>query len=260
MFLNPSGKDLVILAEDKARNFKLDILEFQYYRSLLYRSELADHYTFPPTGVRYSGGCRDITSRISPEVLSIHGGIATRKLEQMTAVEEPLIGIWQLDEQALTVSSIIESPMPVQTITQNGWEIMVDAFLIGKIQQQRTKRLPNETGGILIGGYDLSRKRIYIVDTILSPADSEEYPNSYIRGIKGIKTALADIANKTANHLVYVGEWHSHPDGHSTSMSDTDKKCFAWLESELTPLGFPALMLIAGENNSFSIHNNEGAR
>lgn len=252
LFLNPSGLDLVILAEDRARTTTLDCLEHQYYRNLLYDERLKDHYRFPPAGVRYAGGCRDITGRISPDILSVEAGIAARKLEHIISADRAFMGVWQVDEASLAVTAIELTVAATTVQTISGWNIVTDLFVMEKINAHRQSRLPNETGGILVGAYDFSRRRIYIVDTILSPEDSEEYPTAYVRGIRGLKEALDVIRQKTAGHLLYVGEWHSHPDGHVVAMSDDDKKCFAWLETELSPKGFPALMLIAG-NTQYEI-------
>ena len=42
-FLSPSGRDLVMLAEPASREMKLDFMEMQYYRHLLYSENLATH-------------------------------------------------------------------------------------------------------------------------------------------------------------------------------------------------------------------------
>ena len=43
LFLTPSGRDLVLLAEDKERGITLDALEMQYYRAVLNDRRLSGH-------------------------------------------------------------------------------------------------------------------------------------------------------------------------------------------------------------------------
>jgi hypothetical protein len=47
-----------------------------------------------------------------------------------------------------------------------GWTIVADEYLEKKLKEIRIGKLPVETGGVLIGSYDMSRKIVYIVDTI----------------------------------------------------------------------------------------------
>ena len=51
----------------------------------------------------------------------------------------------------------------------------------------RNAKLPNETGGVLVGSLDLERKIAYVIDTVPSPPDSEEWPTVYIRGCRGLR-------------------------------------------------------------------------
>jgi hypothetical protein len=87
-----------------------------------------------------------------------------------------------------------------------------------------------------------------------SPPDSEEWPTSYKRGSAGLVVAIAGIANRTLLNLEYVGEWHSHPTGAGTDMSDTDKIAMKEIAGEMAKAGLPALMLIAGDSGSYTIH------
>jgi hypothetical protein len=100
---------------------------------------------------------------------------------------------------------------------------------------------------------DLEHKIAYIVDTIPSPPDSEEWPTLYIRGCRGLSAKVKEIGKKTDGALQYVGEWHSHPAGSTTSPSTDDKKVFEWLTTEMSRDGLPALMMIVGDDGRFSL-------
>jgi hypothetical protein len=165
-----------------------------------------------------------------------------------------VIGIWRIDEATMEVKAFVTEPLGGDTWEIGNWTIYVDQQLVEKISEARLMRLPNETGGILIGGYDLERKKIYLVDTILSPADSREYPTAYIRGTAGVEAKLAAYDLATAEHLKYVGEWHSHPKGCALGMSEDDQILFAYLDKEMQAIGLPALMLIAGDDKKYKLY------
>ena len=130
------------------------------------------------------------------------------------------------------------------------WTLIMDDWILQLLAELRLAKLPNETGGVLMGAYDLPSKTVYVVDTIPSPPDSEEWPTLYIRGSEGLREKVSEITDMTAGQLEYVGEWHSHPDRCSCLPSDDDFKVFSWITDGMSSAGLPALMAIVGERNS----------
>ena len=126
--------------------------------------------------------------------------------------------------------------------------------MIDKIGKIRADKLPNETGGVLVGAHDTQRKIVYAVDCIPSPPDSEEWPTVYIRGCQGLKAQVEKIKQITANQLMYIGEWHSHPPGCSVSPSQEDRQVFDWLSNCMRTNGLPPLMLIAGDLGKYAFY------
>jgi hypothetical protein len=59
-----------------------------------------------------------------------------------------------------------------------------------------------------------------------------------------------DLTHASGGQLEYVGEWHSHPDGHNTLPSADDILVFSWLTERMDDGGLPALMAIVGQGNS----------
>lgn len=100
----------------------------------------------------------------------------------------------------------------------------------------------------------MQRKIVYVVDTILSPHDSQEWPTVYIRGCQGLKQKLDYVNNTTAGRLEYVGEWHSHPQGCGCQPSKDDFTAFCWLSDIMKADGLPPLMLIAGDSNHYAFY------
>ena len=248
-FLNPRGTDLVFLAEDAQRTIQLDSLEMQYYRAVVADERLQGHLLPPEERIRYARSCRDVTSVIPNHLVMLHAATAAHAVRQAVDSDDAAIRVWRADPETGEVRHI---QIPVATAERNtfgGWTLVLDKQLTTRIAELRTSKLPNETGGVLIGAYDLARKLVYVVDTIPSPPDSEEWPTLYIRGKRGLSSQVEKICGATSGQLEYVGEWHSHPDGCPCRPSDDDLKVFSWLTKNMDDAGLPALMAIAGQGD-----------
>jgi hypothetical protein len=254
VFLSPDGSDLVMLVEPQDRNTMLDCIEMQYYRFLYSKPDLSEHLGKHSEDIRYSNSCRDITSKIQQDNISVFSGIASKILRQQIQLEAGKIAIWQMKDDGSVVLNESDIYNSIEIAGGGVWKVVLDDYLISKISDARTQKLPNETGGVLIGSYDMERKIIYVMDTILSPLDSKEYPMAYYRGIEGLKENLETISIVTGDNFSYIGEWHSHPSGYSLNQSGDDKILFDWIKKHMNPLGFPALMLISGDNKTFNIY------
>jgi len=246
VFINPKGTDLVILSDGKGSVYRLDILEMQYYRGILRTEYLKDHFKPPEDRIRYSQSCRDVTNRIPQDVFAVFGGIAARFILNCYDSNKPFIKIWRYEKEITDISSNSIDIFNFDEIEINGWAVYYDDHVINSIKEARKNKLPNETGGVLLGCYDMKRKRIYIVDILLAPADSEERPYYFVRGCKGLKDKVREINGITGGNLVYVGEWHSHPEGCSSRPSNDDNKAFKYQLKYMQKDGYPAIQLIYG--------------
>lgn len=251
LFLNPTGNDLVLLAEDKQRSTRLDEIEMQLYRAIIDQDDLKEHFKISDGRRRYGRSCRDITTVLTQDVVAMHAAIGSRALQQVLQDASPYITVWKSDDKG-NVKRIDVTVYPTIRHEIGDWTIVLDTYTIDRLPQLRHEKLPNETGGVLIGSFDLERKIIYIVDVIPSPPDSEEWPTLYIRGSKGLKDKIEEITLETFDMLGYVGEWHTHPDRISTAPSDDDLKVFTWLTEWMDRDGLPAVMMIIGDNNRSS--------
>ena len=256
-FLTPSGADLVILAEDEARLFTLDALEMQYYRALLNGRELAGHVDTGRSMQRYARSCGDTTSTTPQDFVALHAAIASRKLQEILNEARPFISVWRADASCNVRWVSIE----VRNITEfklGQWKVVLDDGLRERLSQNRETKLPNETGGVLLGSLDCERQILYIVDTLPSPPDSEEKTDLYIRGYKGLRDAVGSVDSKTGGMLEYVGEWHSHPRRADSRPSRYDLAAFEWLSELMSKDGLPAVMMIIGEDDASLFINSMG--
>lgn len=251
LFLNPDGTDLVLLAEDEDRTYRLDQLEMQYYGAVAEREQLAGHLLPHGTRIRYAHSCRDVTSTVPQDAVAVLSGVAARALRQAVEDSGSRIRIWQTG-QDLSVTTLSIPPRTVSISESEDWTLHIHDQLRERLAELRASVLPNETGGVLLGCRDHKRRHLHVVATIPSPPDSDEWPTAYIRGCEGLEAQVNAIENRTGGWLGYVGEWHSHPDGAECSPSRDDRAFLAWLTGHMFRDGYPALMGIvceAGEIN-----------
>ena len=247
LFLTPNGQDLVVLAEDRGRTIPLDSLEMQYYRAVATDEALAGHLGRSGHRVRYGRSCRDIASDIPQDQVALHAAIGSRGVRTVLADQDARIAIWRADDRG-NVRRIDVEVAPAIGHDIAGWAVCTDATLVGRLAAIRVSKLPKETGGVLLGSFDLERRIIYVVDIIPSPPDSREWPTLYIRGCRGLKRKVEEIAERTDGMLEYIGEWHSHPKGCPTDPSPDDLTVLSWLAELMGADGLPAMMVIAGDD------------
>lgn len=246
LFLNPAGTQVVLLAEDGQRKLRLDHLEHQFYRAVLNDSALANHFRSQGDSRRYAFSCRDISSTLPQHLVALHAAVGSKAIRDALVQPEALIKVWTVDLDMQVSASTIQ-PVQVIEFTVGGWTVCMDEAFQNRLLELRQAKLPNETGGVLLGSFDLERKIVYLVDTIPSPPDSKEWPTLYIRGAKGLAGAVDRVSERTAGMLQYVGEWHSHPKGVPPLPSDDDCTVFVWLTELMDQDGFPTIMIIASD-------------
>ena len=252
MFFNPSGTSLVILCEDIARKTCLRDLEAQYHRLVQATEELSDHFRTFDVSMRYSGSCRSATNRIPASNAALLSALAAKQLRRALAVDSAMIGIWTLGEFG-EMSSVINTPSSVKRFTVSDWEVRVDEAFLASLAALRASRLPNETGGIVLGIVDTDRKVMHLVHALDAPPDSKEDPTSFERGVQGLTLTFLKAQARSMHQLAYVGEWHSHPDNSTVMPSVVDIHQFRWLTDEMRLEEAPVVMIISGENDAFAI-------
>jgi integrative and conjugative element protein (TIGR02256 family) len=252
IFFNPSGTSVVILCEDIARKTCLRDLEAHYHRLVQTTEELSDHFRTIDVSMRYSGSCRSATNRIPASNAALLSALAAKQLRRALAVDSAMIGIWTLKEFG-EISSVIETPSIVKRFTVGDWEIRVDEAFLARLAALRARRLPNETGGIVLGIVDTNRKLMHLVLALDAPPDSKEDPTAFERGTQGLTSTFLKAQARSMHQLVYIGEWHSHPDNSTVMPSVIDIHQFRWLTDEMRLEEAPVVMIISGENDAYSI-------
>lgn len=252
VFLNPTGTASVLLAEDSARRVRLDEVEGQYYRLLLRDPSLRGHLSLPPSGVRFTGACRSLSSRIPETSVMALTGIAARGMAAAADAGRGCISIWSMDEDGQVV--LAKSPVSQTQRSQIGdWVVVHDDALLKRMHLMRRAALPRETGGVLVGIVDVARRVIVVVDALDPPSDSIGSPSGFERGVDGLIDRLREVQDITRDQVRYIGEWHSHPRGHDTRPSRVDAVQMMTLSAELGREGIPPVMMIVGEGTKAAV-------
>jgi integrative and conjugative element protein (TIGR02256 family) len=102
-----------------------------------------------------------------------------------------------------------------------------------------------ETGGILIGYYDVSCQNAIITEITNAPKDSKSGGNWFSRGISGLKQLL--IHRWKAKEEYYLGEWHLHPKSFPKP-SSVDVSQMKQISKDKRYNCKEPLLLIVGEN------------
>lgn len=249
VFIAPNGNAAVLLAEDAKRAQRLRTLEAQYYRAVI-QAEWGKIHLSGHASTFWSGAsCRDI-SVVMPYSRILGQASTLAEQVQIAAMhEDALIRVWQREpvRGAIEVHDI--PVLPERCIALHELDLFIDEGVEQQLRELRRQGFPNETGGVLLGYYDFNIKAVVIVAGLPAPPDSKANPDSFKRGVAGLVEAVKDATTHTAGMVGYIGEWHSHPPGHSASPSQHDLVQLIHLALGMADDGLPAVQLIVGEND-----------
>ncbi|HHF7367320.1 TPA: ThiF family adenylyltransferase [Legionella bozemanae] len=246
-FFTPSGLTAVMLFEDSLNEIKLDVLELQYYRAIISRQWGEDHLNITNEPIRVGGSCSDLSLSLSNEFVQLHAATLARQVRLQHKKPDAKIQIWKLEPETGGIFTDIINPLTPIINKINGWRIVWDSETQAKVRGLRKSRLPQETGGIILGYIDQKINSIYIVDALPAPTDSISDDQGFIRGIEQVKEVVNSASKRTNGLVTYIGEWHSHPPGVSSNPSKLDSELVNDLAFKLYENGQPGIILIVGE-------------
>lgn len=259
VFLTPSGLGAVLLLEDEERRVRLDALEAQYYRAILGSPWGEVHLRGSRGHLWVGAGCRDLSAVISTEHVHLLGGVLARQVRLQSGRPAACARVWHLDPEssALSLSEITLSLPVVRTLC--GWTVVSDVAIETKLAQLRRKHLPRETAGLIFGYSDHKLKKLFVVDVLPAPPDTEGDATGVSRGVIGTLDAVTAVRARTGGVVGYLGEWHSHPPFAPPCPSADDRVQIGYVAQELARVGEPALMIIVGCEGevSYTVHTVE---
>ena len=118
----------------------------------------------------------------------------------------------------------------------------------------------NEFGGILIGTYSDSGKVVNINETCV-PTKFQSSKFLFKRYVKNLNKRIKKLYYDSNGDVIYVGEWHSHPNG-SSHYSQKDLNSISEIASDSkVKISSPLLLIISAFENSCTenlyIYHNE---
>ena len=247
VFITPSGNAAVLMAEDEKRTVRLRTLEAQYYRAVI-QEDWGKRHLQNNLGTFWTGAsCRDISVILPYSRVVTHAGRLAEQVRRAVNQPNALIRVWtgnpDTGETAMHEISVrAERWLPLEEINT-----FIDDGLVHKLRSQRETHLPDETGGVLLGYHDFNIGALVLVDALPAPPDSRASGSYFERGVEGLARAVAEASRRTAGIVEYVGEWHSHPPGHSSDPSDADICQLDYLTRGMANDGLPTVSLIVGE-------------
>lgn len=252
VFLTPSGRASTMLFENDSRKVRLDELEAQYYGAILAEDWGEGHLAGHQGELWVGAGCRDISAVLSNELVQLHASILARQVRRSSSSPEAKISVWMVDDATSAVRAVEVAVQDPIREARDTWTVVSHAGISAKLNALRAAKLPAETGGLIVGYIDHPLRRIFIVDVLPAPSDSEGTRSGFVRGTDGLLKVLDTIRDRTAGIVGYLGEWHSHPPRHTPRPSRDDVNLLVHCAMVLARDGVPALMVIVGRAGEIS--------
>lgn len=243
-FVNPNGTALVALHEGSDRQGRDGTVEMTYYAMLAETEALRDHLA--TSGQVQIGSCRNASATIPQSKMALFAGFAADDVEATHEVAEACVKIWSLCSDG----SVAVERRDVEPFLQGklgAWTVRTAPPVLKMIEAARGDAAV-ETGGILLGGFDMDRQTLFVTAALPSPPDSKGGRTYFDRGARGVKQAIMEVENATMRHISYIGEWHTHPAGSKSEPSGLDRTLLGWIADLRQPFLMPGLLLILGDD------------
>lgn len=252
-FFNSDGTDAVLQIEPADRSSSLLELEAQHYAMTVELPELTGHLHASEDSIAFSGACRQATNRMPESRAALLSSLVSMEIAASLHDGRGKITIWRT--QGASVRRIEAASAEWRRLSVVDWSIVVSEQVADAISGYRRSALPAETGGVLLGVLDMEARSVHVSLALDAPSDSEGDEDGFERGIAGLRARIVRATDESAGQLVYVGEWHSHPEGYAATPSPKDLLQLAELADLLDMNGVPALMAIANDGG-IRIHSN----
>ncbi len=109
------------------------------------------------------------------------------------------------------------------------------------VKEELKKYYPNEFGGVFIG---FKNENVIFISDVLIPDKFEIGKTIFVRHPGSLNDQLVSIFEKSNGKIIYIGEWHSHPDS-PAKPSTTDNIAIAEIAANKTINNDSPIMMIA---------------
>jgi proteasome lid subunit RPN8/RPN11 len=236
VLISDHGQMGVTMLEGANRNPRIDDLQISVvaaYKSNPWVTDWlnreADQSQSKDVELNIGVGCNSETTVIADDLISLHASYASIviKKEMENTEHSGKIFLSRVGQEGLPLIQTdfisIKPFVLYHTVNESIWEIRYMKTVIDTMKSQMGLKMPNETGGVLIGSVNYSTHTIHVMDIITEPADSASTDVYFLRGIEDLPEQVLEITQNTGGQLGYVGEWHSHPFG-PNKLSSTDMR------------------------------------
>lgn len=198
------------------------------------------------TQVFVGDNCRSLTMPMSDAVVSRSAALLAMQIERWLVAGLPDsgqlgVGAQQSDGIGMTwtlVSQAATTVLPVQD--DGGWTVRVLAGVRDAINADASRWGAKETGGALVGHVSYEARTIVVAGLLTATADSYRSPTRFVLGTEDLVNRLRQAHEDSLGYLMFVGTWHTHPQG--GSHSGIDRATLGTLAQDFG--GFPALSLV----------------
>ena len=188
--------------------------------------------------------------------MALFAGFAADDVEATHEVAEACVKIWSLCSDG-SVSVERREVEPFLQAKLGAWTVRTSPRVLAMIEAARGGAAV-ETGGILLGGFDLDRQMLFVTAALPSPPDSKGGRTYFDRGARGVKQAIMEVENATMRHITYIGEWHTHPAGSKSEPSGLDRTLLGWVADLRQLFLMPGLLLILGDDGLRAVLQKDG--
>lgn len=135
--------------------------------------------------------------------------------------------------------------------SETGLQLIISEELVQRIADYAINKYPKEFGGLLLGRY-INNNKIVLIEDIVLPTKYKSSRYYFERGSEGLREILERRYNGNPR-LIYVGEWHSHPDS-PAKPSSTDMNAMRELANDKNVLiTNPVLMILEIRKRDYKV-------
>jgi len=229
------GRYGFMLSEDKNRSNRLPtIWAHLYFKTLTDKDIRKAIFSSNMHNVLIGQSCSSQTMIVDDARISLMAATMSIKIQkylEMNLLEnaEILFSKYDDDEYSLqTIVYTVPKYIEIKSTIKRDWKVFISETVIKNMKDIMNSKIPNETGGALIGSIFQYPKTVVVTDIIDAPSDSIEAPNFFVLGVEGLKQKIYAVEKQTNGKITYLGTWHSHP--YDGKASPIDKKTFKHLQ------------------------------
>jgi len=137
----------------------------------------------------------------------------------------------------------LQKPLGTAWISKTALVSMIKEFL---------RRLPNETGGVLVG-YWLADSEGVVITNVVGPGPCAKHGKiSFVPDASYHESEIARLYEESGRLHAYLGDWHSHPDS-TTRLSLTDRHTLLKIAKHVEARVPTPLMAVIGESDPLTL-------